>query len=195
MWDLSSPTRDQTTTPETEEWILNHWITREVPSVQFSSVTQSCLTLQPHGLQHARPPSPSPTPGVYSNSRPSSRWCHPTISSSVIPPFSSRLPSFPNIRVISSESVLCIRWPKYWSFIFSISPSNKYSGLISFRIDWLNLLALQGALKSPAAQFKSINSSVLSFLYSSSRTLIHDYWKNHSFDEMDLCWQSNVSAF
>ena len=111
------------------------------------------------------------------------------------PPFSSHLPSFPNIRVISSESVLCIRWPKYWSFIFSISPSNKYSGLISFRIDWLNLLALQGALKSPAAQFKSINSSVLSFLYSSSRTLIHDYWKNHSFDEMDLCWQSNVSAF
>ena len=111
------------------------------------------------------------------------------------PPFSSRLPSFPNIRVISSESVLCIRWPKYWSFIFSISPSNKYSGLISFRIDWLNLLALQGTLKSPAAQFKSINSSVLSFLYSSSRTLIHDYWKNHSFDEMDLCWQSNVSAF
>ena len=94
------------------------------------------------------------------------------------------LPSvFPSIRVFSNESVLHIRWPKYWSFSFSISPSNKYSGLISFRMDWLDLLAVQGTLKSsPIPQFKSINSLALSFLYSPTLTSIHDYWKNHSFD-------------
>ena len=88
-----------------------------------------------HGLQHARLPCPSPTSGAHSNSCPLSRWCHPTISSSIVP-FSSCLQSFPAFRVFSSESVLYIRWPKYWSFSFSISPSNEYSGLISFRIDW-----------------------------------------------------------
>ena len=89
----------------------------------------------------------------------------------------------PSIRVFSNESVLRIRWPKYWSFSFSISPSNEYSGLISFRMDWLHLLAVQGTLKSPPTpQFKSINSSALSFLYSPTLTSIHDYWKNHSFD-------------
>ena len=95
------------------------------------------------------------------------------------------LPSiFPSIRVFSNESVLPIRWPKYWSFSFSISPSNEYSGLISFRMDWLDLLAVQGTLKgsSLTPQFKSINSSALSFLYSPTLTSIHDYWKNHSFD-------------
>ena len=107
------------------------------------------------------------------------------------------LPSiFPSIRVFSSESVLCIRWPKYWSFSFSINPSNEYSGLISFRMDWLDCLAVQGTLKSsPRPQFKSIISSVLSFLYSPTLTSLHDYWKNHSFDSMDLCWHSYVSAF
>ena len=113
---------------------------------QFSSVAQSCLTLQPHGLQHTRPPCPSPTPIACSNSRSSSRWRHPTISSSVSP-FSSRLQSFP-ATVFSSELVLHIRWPKYWSFSFSINLSNEYSGLISFRMDWLDLLAVQGTLKS-----------------------------------------------
>ena len=107
------------------------------------------------------------------------------------------LPSiFPRIRVFSNESVLRIRWPKYWCFSLSISPSNEYSGLISFRMDWLDLLAVQGTLKSsPTPQFKSINSSVLSFLYSPTLTSKHDYWKNHSFDKTDLCWQSNISAF
>ena len=100
--------------------------------IQFSSVTQSCPTLRPHGLQHARLSYPSPTPGAYSNSCPSSQWCHPTISSSVIP-FSSRLQSFP-ASVSSNESALRIRWPKYWSFRFTISPSNEYSGLISFSL-------------------------------------------------------------
>ena len=95
----------------------------------------------------------------------------------------------------SSESVLCIRWPKYLSFSFSISPSNEYSRLISFRMDWLDLLAVQGTLESsPAPQCKSINSLVLSFLYLSTLTSIYDYWKDHSFDYMDLCQQSNVSA-
>ena len=91
---------------------------------------------------------------------------------------------FPSIRVFSSESVLRIRWPEYWSFSFSISPSSEYSGLISFRMDWLDLLAVQGTLKefSPTPQFKSINSSALSFLYGPTITSILDYWKNHSFD-------------
>ena len=92
---------------------------------------------------------------------------------------------FPNIRVFSNESALRIRWPKYWSFSFSISPSNEYSGLISFRMDWLDLLAVQGTLKilsSPTPQFKSINSSALSFLYGPILTFIHGYWKNYSLD-------------
>ena len=113
-------------------------------SVQFShSVMSNSLRL--HGLQHARPPCPSPTPGVYSNSCSLSRWCYPTNSSSVIP-FSSHL-QFPPASG-SFKSVLCIRWPKRWSFSFNISPSNEYSGLISFRMDWLDLLAVQGTLKS-----------------------------------------------
>ena len=91
---------------------------------------------------------------------------------------------FPSIRVFSNESVLCISWPKYCSFSFSISPSNEHSGLISFRMDCLDLLAVQGTLKmsSLTPQFKSINSSVLSFLYSPTLTSIHDHWENHSLD-------------
>ena len=90
--------------------------------------------------------------------------------------------TFPSTRVFSNESVLRIRWPKYWSFSFSAS--SEYSGLISFRMDWLELLAVQGTLKesSPIPQFKSINSSALSFLHSPTLTSIHDHWKNHSFD-------------
>ena len=94
------------------------------------------------------------------------------------------LPPIPHsIRVFSNESTLHMRWPKYWSFSFGISSSNEYSGLISFRMDWLDLLAVQGTLESsPTPQFKSISSSVLSFLYSPTLTSIHDYWKNHSLD-------------
>ena len=102
------------------------------------------------------------------------------------------LPSvFPSVRVFSIESVLHIRWTKYWSFSFSfsISPSSEYSGLISFRINWFDILAVQGTLESsPTPQFKSISSLALSFLYSPALTSVHDYWKNHSFDYMDLCW-------
>ena len=87
---------------------------------------------------------------------------------------------FPSIRVFSKELVLHIRWPKYWSFSFSISPSNEYSGLIFFQIDWF---AVRGTLESsPTPQFKSVNFLALSFLYSPILTSIHDYWKNHSFD-------------
>ena len=159
---------------------------------QFSSVHFSCSvisdSLQSHGLQHARPPCPSPATGACSNSCPLSRWCHPTISSSVVP-FSSCLQSFPASGSFSSESVVHIRWPKYWSFSFS--PSNEYSGLISFRSGLFDLTQES----SPTPQFKSINSLVLSFLYGPTLTSIHDYWKNHSFDCMDLCQKSDVSAF
>ena len=94
------------------------------------------------------------------------------------------LPSiFPRFRVFSSESVLCIRWPKYCGFSFNISPSNEYSGLISIRIDWFDLLAAQGTLKSsPTPRFESISCLVLSFLYGPALASIHDYWKNHSFN-------------
>ena len=125
------------------------WITRNsgklFSSVQFSHSVVS-NSLQPYELQHARPPCPSPTPGVHSNSRPSSQWCHPAISSSVVP-FSSCPQSLP-ASVFSNESTLRMRWPKYWSFTFSIIPSKEHPGLISFRMDWLDLLAVQGTLKS-----------------------------------------------
>ena len=105
------------------------------------------------------------------------------------------LPSvFPSIRVFSNEAALHMRWPKYWSFSFTISPCSEHPGLISFRMDWLDLLAVQGTLKSLLQH----HSSKVSFLQCSAffivptLTFIHDYWKNHSFDYMDLCWQSNV---
>ena len=114
-------------------------------------------SLRPHKLQQARLPCPSLTPGDYSNSCLLYQWCHPTISSSVIP--FSRLQTFPASGSFQLL-VLRIRWPKYWSFSFSISPSNEYSGLISFRMDWLNLLAVQGTLKS-LLQHHSSKASIL----------------------------------
>ena len=101
--------------------------------------------------------------------------CHPLLL----------LPSiFPNIMVFSNESPLCIRWPKYWSFSFNINPSNEHPGLISFRMDWSDLLAVQGDSQesSPTPQFKNLNYLALSFLYSLTLTSIHGYWKNHSLD-------------
>ena len=97
-------------------------------------------------------------------------------------------------RVFSDESALCIRRPKYWSF--SIILSNEYSGLISFRIDWFDLLEVQGTQESsPTPQFKSISSSAYNLLYGPALTSMHDYWRNHSFNHMDLCRQSNISTF
>ena len=153
-------------------------------SVQFSSVQFSrsvvSYSLQPHELQHTRLPCPSPAPEAYSNSCPLSQWCHPAISSSSL----LFLPStFPSIRGFSNESVLCIRWPKYWRFRFSISPSNEYSGVISFRIHWFDLTAVQGTLKS-LLQHHSSKALILqhSALFIAQLTSIHDYWKNNSFN-------------
>ena len=137
-----------------------------ISSVQFSC-SVVCDPLWPHGLQHPRLPCPSPSPRACSNSCPSSWWCHPTISS--CHPL-ILLPSiFPRIRVFSKESVLCIRWPKCWSFNFSISPSNVYSRLISFRTVWFQEIpkGLSSSPRdsqefSPTPQFKSINSLALS---------------------------------
>ena len=128
-------------------------------SFQFSHLVMS-HSLWPHGLQHARPPCSSPTPGAYSNSSPLSQWCLPIISSSVVP-FSSHLQSFPASGSFPmSQSVLHIRWPKYWSFSFNISPSNEHPGLISFRMDWLDILAVQETLKS-LLQHHSSKASIL----------------------------------
>ena len=113
--------------------------------------------------------------------------CHPLLL----------LPSIlPSIRVFSNELALCIRWPKYWSFSFNISPSTEYSGLISFRMDWFYLLAVQRTLKSLLQhQFESVNYSAPFLLYGPSLTYIQDYWKDHSLDYLDLCQQSYVFAF
>ena len=123
---------------------------REGRWIQFSSVVQSCLTLRPHEPQHARSPCPSPTPRAYPNSCPLGWWSHPLLLPSI----------FPSIRVFSNESALCIRWPKYWSFSFNIRPSNEHPGLISFRMDWLDLLAVQRTLKS-LLQHHSSKESIL----------------------------------
>jgi len=111
-------------------------------------------SLRPHESQHARPPCPSPVPRVHSDSHPSSQWCHPAISSSVVP-FSSCPQSLP-----ASESALHMRWPKYWSFSFSIISSKEHPGLISFKMDWLDLLAVQGTLRS-LLQHHSLKASIL----------------------------------
>ena len=140
-----------------------------------------------------RLPCPSPSPRACLNSCPSSWWCHPTILPSAVPS-SSCLPSFPAKGSFPVSQLFVSGGHKYWSF--SISLSDEYSGLISFRIDWFDLLAVQGTLKSPPTpQLESISSSVLSCLYDQTLKFIHNSWKNYSFDYMGLCWQSNVSTF
>ena len=116
-------------------------------------------SLRPHGQQHARPPCQSPATGVYSKSCPLIRWCHTTISSSVVP-FSSHLQSFPASGSFPVSQFFASWWPKYWHFSFNISPSNEYSGLISFRMGWLDLLAVEGTLKS-LLQHHSSKASIL----------------------------------
>ena len=142
---------------------VTSWITVRQASL---SITNSQSSLKLTSIESVMPSSPL-------------ILCHPLL---LLPPIP------PSITVFSNESTLLMRWPKYWSFSFSISPSNEHPGLISFRMDWLDLLALQGTLKSllPTPQFKSINSSVLSLLYCPTLTSEHDYWKNHSFEYMDL---------
>ena len=138
-------------------------------------------SLRPHEPQHTRPPCLSPN-----------SWSLPKLFIELVMPFNHLilccllllLPSiFPSISVFSNESVLRMRWPKYLSFSCNISPSNEHPGLISFRMNWVDLPAVQGTLKSSLTpQFRSINSSALSFLYSPTLTSIHDHRKNHSLD-------------
>ena len=150
-------------------------------SVQFSHSVVSD-SLRPHEPQHARPLCPSPTPGVHPNPCPLSWWCHPTISSSVVP-FSSCPQSFPESGCFQMSQLFTSGGQSIGSFSFNISPSNEHPGLISLRMDWLDLLAVQGTQESsPTPQFKSINSLALSFLYTPTLTSIHDHWKNHSLD-------------
>jgi len=173
---LQSYTKDERSEREIKETIRftirskrKKFLGLNLPSVQFSRSVMS-NSLWPHGLQHARPPCPSPTPGVHPNPCPSSRWCYQTISSSVVP-FSSHLQSFPASGSFQMSKFFTAKWPKYWSFSFSISPS-EHSGLISFRMDWLDLLAVQGTLKSLLQH----HSSKASILY--SPTLPSIQWKN-----------------
>ena len=141
---------------------MDFWDIFSFSSVQFSRSVMS-ESLPPHGLQHARPPCPSPTPEPTSNSCPSSQWCHPTISSSVIP-FSSCPQSFPASESFPMSRFFTSGGQSTRISASAISPSNEYSGLISFWMDKLNLLAVQGTLKSILQyQFKSINSLALSF--------------------------------
>ena len=155
---------------------------RKCPSVQFSSVTQSCPTLVP----------PWTAACQASLSITNSRSPLKLMSIELVMPSNHLIlfgpllfpPSiFPSIRVFSNESALSIRWPKCWSFSFSISPSNEYSGLISFRMDWLDLLEVQGTLKS-LLQHHISKASILqrSAFFMAKLTSRHDYWKNHSFD-------------
>ena len=151
-------------------------------SVQFSQSIVS-NSLWPHGLQNTRLPCLSPTPGAYSNSCPSSPWCHPTISSSVVP-FSSCPQSLP-----ASESFPMSQFFASGGQSIGISASASVLPVniqdwFYFRTDWLDLLAVPGTLKesSPIPQFKSIHSSVLNYLYSPTLIYIQDYWKNYSFD-------------
>ena len=158
----------------------------------FSSVAQSCLTLRSHGLQYARHPCSSPTAGAYPNSCPLSRRGHPTISSSVVP-FFSCLKCFSTSESLQMSQLFTSGGQ---SIGVSISTSSEhwtdllYNGLVGSPCS-----PRDSQESSPTPQLKSINSSVLSFLYSPTLISIHDHWENHSLDQMDLCWQSNVSAF
>ena len=174
---------------------LFHWCLPALSFYFFLWFSQSVMSnsLQPHGLQHAQASLSftiswsllkfmSIEPVMPSNHLALS--CPLLLLSSI----------FPSIRLFPNESTLHIRWPKYWSF--SISPSNEYLGLISFRIDWFDLLAVQGTCKS-LLQHHSSKTSVLwhSAFFMVQLSHVYDYWKNHSFAYTDLCGQSNVSAF
>ena len=153
--------------------------------IAFSSVTQLCLTLcNPMDCKHARL-----TPEACSNSCPSSWWCHRTISSCRPLLLAS---VFPSIEVFSNESVLHFRWPKYWNFSFSIHPSNEYSGLISYRMDWLDLLAVQGTLKS-LLQHHSSKASILWHSAFFTVQLSHPYMTTGKPIALTR-WTFNVSA-
>ena len=144
------------------------------------------------GIQHARLPCPSPTPRACSNSCPSSRWCHTTISSSVIS-FSTHLQPFTASVSFPNSLFFHFRWPKYWSFSFSISPAMNIQDW--FPLGWTGWISSQSKELSRVFSNTTVQKhQFFSFLYSTTLTSIHDYWEGHSFDWMDLCWQSNVCA-
>ena len=145
----------------------------------FTWSVQLLSCVQPHGLQHARPPCPSPTPRVYSNSRPSSRWCHPTISSSVVP-FSSHLHSFPASGSFPMSQLLASGGQSIG--VSSIRPSNEYSGLISFRMNGLDFLACSSRDSQESSAVPQFKASVLHRSAFFIVQLPHPYMKNHSFD-------------
>ena len=154
-----------------------------IRSVQFSSLSRAQLFATPWTT--ARQVSLSFTNFRSSLKLMSIEWVMPSNHLILCGPLLLPASIFPSIRVFSNESVFRTRWPKDWSFSFGIGPSNEYSGLTSFRMDWLDLLAVQGTLKSLLqhhTQFKNISLSALSFLYSPTLVSVHDYWKNHSFD-------------
>ena len=174
---------------------LNHCTFREFHDhFQFSSVAQSCPTLlQPHGLQHNRLPCPSPTPEL-------TQTCLHLIIDAIQPSHPLLSPSPPTFNLSQHQGFS--QWvsslhqmAKNWSFSFSISASNEYLGLISFRIDWYDVLEVQGTLKS-LLQYHSSKASILwCSALSPTLTSINDYWKNQGFDKTELCWQINVSVF
>ena len=153
-------------------------------------------SLQPHGLQHARLPCPSPSPGVYSNSCLLNWWCHPTISSSIVP-FFSHLQSFSASGSIPVSQFFTSGGQSIGaSASASVLPMN-IQGWFPLGSDWLVLLCSprDSQESSTTPQFEGISSSVLSIFYCPAFTSLHDYWKNHSFDHTGLCRQSTVSAF
>ena len=129
-------------------WVLCSLVS-PLSRIRSDQISRSVMSdsLRPHESQHSRPPCPSPTPRVYPDSHPLSQWYHPTISSSVVP-FSSCPQSLPASESLPTSQLFAMRWPKYWSLSFSIIPSKEHPGLISFRMDWLDLLVAQGTLKS-----------------------------------------------
>ena len=148
--------------------------------------------MQPHGLQHTRLPCPSPSRSLpkfmsIESVMPSNHLilCHPFL---LLPSIS------PSIRFFANESVVRIRWPKYWNFSFSVSPSNEYSGLISFKIDWFDLSCFPSLLQHHSWKASILQRSAF-FTVQLSHLSVHDYWKDHNFDYRDLCRQSNVFAF
>ena len=151
-------------------------------------------SMRPHELQHARPPCPSPTSGVHSNT--SIESVMPSSHLILRRPLFLLPPNPPSIRVFSNESTLRMRWPKYWSFVLaSFLPKNTQDWSPSEWTGWISLQCRNSQESSPTPQFKRINSLMLDLLHSPTLTSIHDYWKNHSFDYTDLHRQSEFSAF
>ena len=164
-----------------------------VPNLWLFTLSVLFDSLWPHGWQHTRLPCPSPSPGAYSNSCPLSWWCHPTISSSVVP-FSFCLQSFPASGSFPMSQLFASGNQSIGASA-SVLPMNIQGW---FSLGWTGMISLQSKGLSrvfSTPQFKSINSSAVSLLYGPTLTSINVYWKNHNFDHSDLCQQSNVSAF